>query len=82
MNETLRTCPFCGSNEMSLKHCGWVWVVCDVCNSVGTGHYEESMAILAWNTRPTEDKMGEIIHELEDRIFALTGGYIRERVKP
>ena len=51
----LKPCPFCGSNKVSLNHCGLekgvVFVMCDVCCSFGPNGVHDEDAAKKWNRR-------------------------------
>lgn len=59
MSETLRPCPFCGTERDSSYPC------CAGCGSTGpTAPYAIGKAA-TWNTRPVEDELRKHIGDLE-----------------
>ena len=55
MSVKLKPCPFCGSNNVSLNHCGLekgvVFVMCNICCSFGPNGVHDEDATEKWNRR-------------------------------
>jgi Lar family restriction alleviation protein len=56
MNQ-LRTCPFCGSDNLTTEEDGnnYYFVICKECLTTGPKYSFRDMAIIAWNRRDEED---------------------------
>ncbi|QEE86022.1 Lar family restriction alleviation protein [Acetobacter oryzoeni] len=56
MSEELKSCPFCGSREISTPHPSDfnTWVHCLICMAEGPVKDTAHAAIAAWNTRAGE----------------------------
>ena len=61
---TLRPCPFCGGDDVTLDN---NFVVCLPCETFGPEGKDE-LAVTAWNTRPAED---ELVKALEGALDML-----------
>lgn len=58
MNDELKPCPFCGSDDLEIYHevvgCHY-YVTCRDCGSSGAIYYTPEQAAHAWNRRANED---------------------------
>lgn len=67
MNE-LKSCPFCGNNDIELKQYyndGWYWfVTCKNCKAEKI-HQFKGVAIQEWNTRPAEEDLKKEFERLK-----------------
>lgn len=56
MSEELKSCPFCGSDDLYIPHPEHVfaWILCNACDTEGPVKNTKEEAITAWNTRAGE----------------------------
>ena len=51
-SEELLPCPFCGGNQLRVKHSGrWGWFVSCSCAAVGPSSETRGQAVARWNER-------------------------------
>lgn len=54
MTDTVKACPFCGSDATSIDDGFAYWVECTECSATSAPAIEMAEALAAWNKRPTD----------------------------
>lgn len=73
MSEELKSCPFCGSEDIEIKHdefCDYWIVECRECEVERNRCLSKDDAIELWNTRPIEDEKDKEIAKLKAALKA------------
>lgn len=68
MNEELKPCPFCGSDDVELEYDSFIdycIIECRECGVERNRCWDEDDAIELWNTRPIEDEKDREIESLK-----------------